>query len=32
VGLSYKRADLTGYVFNPGDHNPTVVIALSVSW
>jgi hypothetical protein len=32
VGLSYKRADLTGYVFNPDDHNPTVVIALSVSW
>jgi len=31
AGLSYKRADLTGYVLNP-DHAPTVVIALSVSW
>jgi hypothetical protein len=32
VGLSYKSADLTGYVFNPDDSRPTVVIALRVSW
>jgi len=32
AGLSYKNADLTGYVFNPDDRTPTVVIALSMSW
>jgi hypothetical protein len=32
VGVSYKRADLTGYVFNPDADTPTVVIALRVSW
>ena len=32
VGFSYKSVDLTGYVFNPDDSRPTVVIALRVSW
>lgn len=32
VGISYKRADLTGYVLNPDASTPTVVIALRVSW
>jgi hypothetical protein len=31
AGLSYRRADLTAYVFDPG-HAATVVIALSMSW
>jgi hypothetical protein len=32
AGFSYKNAQLTGYVFNPDDHKPTVVMALSMSW
>jgi hypothetical protein len=32
VGLSFDRCELTGYVFNPDDSKPTVVIALRVSW
>jgi len=32
VGLSYKHADLTAYVFNPDDSTPTIVIALRMSW
>jgi hypothetical protein len=32
VGFSYKRADVTGYVFNPDEDTPTVVIALRLSW
>jgi len=32
AGFSYKRADLTGYVFNPDDSTRFVVIALSLSW
>jgi len=32
VGFSYKRADLTGYVFNPDDSTRFVVVALSLSW
>jgi hypothetical protein len=31
VGLAYARAALNAYLFNP-DHDPTLVIALSVSW
>jgi hypothetical protein len=32
VGLSFGRGELTGYVFNPDDRTPTVVIALRASW
>ena len=32
AGLSYKNADLTGYIFNPDDHIPAVMIAVSMSW
>jgi hypothetical protein len=32
VGVSYNRADLTGYVLNPDASTPTVVLALRVSW
>ena len=32
AGFSYKRADLTGYVFNPDDNTRFVVITLSLSW
>ena len=32
AGFSYKRADLTGYVFNPDSSARFVVIALSLGW
>ncbi len=32
VGLSYKRLELTGYVFNPDQSNATVLIALRVNF
>ena len=32
VGFSHGRTDLTANVFNPDDRNPTIVIALRVSW
>ena len=32
VRLSYKHTVLTGYVFNPDDSTPTIVIALRMSW
>jgi len=32
VGLSFGRGELTGYVFNPDDSKPAVVIALRVGW
>jgi hypothetical protein len=32
AGFSYKRADFSGYVFNPDDSTPTVLIALRLSW
>jgi hypothetical protein len=31
-GLSFDPADFRGYVFNPDEGTPTVVIALRVSW
>ncbi len=31
AGFSYKRADVTGYIFNP-DRSPTIVVALRLSW
>ena len=30
VGFSYRKVDVTGYVFNPGDDEPTFVIAVGV--
>jgi len=32
AGLSYKSADLTGYIFNPGDNARAFVVALRLSW
>ena len=32
VGFSYKALDLTTYVFNPDDSDPTVVIAVALSF
>ena len=32
VGFSFKQFDLAVYVLNPGDHNPTVVMAVAVSF
>jgi hypothetical protein len=32
VGLSYKAVDLTTYVFNPDDSQPTVVVGVALSF
>jgi len=32
AGFSYKRFDLTTYIFNPDDSRPTVVVAAAVSF
>jgi hypothetical protein len=32
VGFSYKALDLTTYVFNPDDSDPTVVVAVALSF
>lgn len=32
AGFSYKRVDLTGYVFNPDDSKPTFVIAVALNF
>ena len=32
VGFSFKRVDVSAYVFNPDDSSPTVVAALAVSF
>jgi hypothetical protein len=32
VGATYQRFDVTTYVFNPDDSEPTVVIAVAVNW
>jgi hypothetical protein len=32
VGFSYRRVDLTGYVFNPDESKPTFVIAVAVNF
>jgi len=32
VGLSFEHVDLAGYVFNPDDDDPTVVVALTLSF
>jgi hypothetical protein len=32
VGFSYKRVDLTAYVFNPDQDKPTVVVAAGVNF
>ena len=32
AGFSYKHVDLTGYVFNPDESRPTVVVAFGVSF
>ena len=32
AGFSYKKVDLTGYVFNPDESKPTVVVAVSFSF
>lgn len=32
AGFSYKQVDLTGYVFNPDDSNPTVVVAVGLNF
>jgi hypothetical protein len=32
VGLSYKKAESTAYMFNPDESRPTFVFALGVSF
>lgn len=32
VGFSYKQADVTGYLFNPDEEKPTIVVAVGVSF
>ena len=32
VGVTYKRLDVNAYLFNPDDEDPTVVIAVGVSF
>jgi hypothetical protein len=32
VGFSFKKLDLTTYVFNPDDSQPTVVVAVAPSF
>ena len=32
VGIAYKDASFTTYVFNPGDNGTTVVLGVSVSF
>jgi len=32
VGFSFRQLDLAAYVLNPGDHNPTVVVAVAVKF
>ena len=32
VGVTYKRLTMTGYVFNPDDSKPVVVLAVAVSF
>ena len=32
VGIAYKEASFTTYVFNPGDSGTTVVLGASVSF
>ena len=32
VGFSYKRTQVTGYVFNPDASRPTVVIGVGLSF
>ena len=31
VGFSYRRLDLSAYVFNPDDDDPTLVVAVGLS-
>jgi hypothetical protein len=32
AGFSYKQMDVTGYVFNPDDSRPTVVVAVALNF
>ena len=32
AGVSFKRLDVTGYVFNPDDEKPTFVLAVAVTF
>ena len=32
AGVSFKRASLTGYVFNPDDDKPTIVLAVAMTF
>ena len=32
AGFSFKRLDLTGYVFNPDDEQPTFILAVTVTF
>ena len=32
AGVSYRRADLTAYVFNPDADRPTVVVTIGVGF
>ncbi len=32
LGFSYRMVDLTGYVFNPDESHPTIVVALAVNF
>lgn len=32
LGVSYRRLDVTAYVFNPDADRPTVVVAVGLSW
>ncbi len=32
VGATFRKLDVTTYLFNPDDNKPTVVVAVSLSW
>src|SRR5262245_45512640 len=32
IGASYRKLDVTTYVFNPDENKPTVVVAVGVHW
>jgi hypothetical protein len=32
VGATYRKLDVTTYLFNPDDNKPTVVVAVSLNW
>ncbi len=32
VGATYRKLDVTTYVYTPDDNKPTVVVAVSLNW